>query len=258
MNAGRTAQSTRPPSNAFWTLTLTEAKLTWRYPVGPILGLGLPVLLLVIFANVPSFNEPNSDLGGATILSLYAPILSAFSLAWLGLVGLSMPLASYREQGVLRRMSTTPAPPSWVLGAQLTVNLAVAALALLIINLGMMAFGVPAPQAVGGFALAIILTTAAMFAMGLWIAAIARSGAAANAIAQVIFYPLMFFAGLYFPREVMPTVLRHVSDWTPLGAAVDALQTAAEGSFPPARALLVLVGYALVFGSFAVRKFRWE
>jgi len=138
------------------------------------------------------------------------------------------------------------------------VNLAVAAIALLIINLGMMAFGVPAPLAVGGFALAIILTTAAMFAMGLWIAAIARSGAAANAIAQVIFYPLMFFAGLYFPREVMPTVLRHVSDWTPLGAAVDALQTAAEGSFPPARALLVLVGYALVFGSFAVRKFRWE
>jgi ABC-2 type transport system permease protein len=258
MTARRSTSGEHPPWSAFGKLVLTEAKLTWRTPLGPILGLGLPVLLLVVFANIPAFKEPKPDLGGHTLLSLYAPILSAFSLAWLGLAGLSIPLATYREQGVLRRMSTTPAPPSWVLGAQLLVNLAVATVALLIINLGFMAFGVGGPEEVGGFALSIVLTAAALFAIGLWIAAIARTGQTANGIAQILFYPMMFFAGLYFPREIMPGILRHVSDWTPLGAAVQALQSAAGGSFPPVQSLLVMLGYAVVFGVAAVKQFRWE
>lgn len=258
MTVPRSTSAEHPPWSAFGRLLLTEAKLTWRTPVGPILGLGLPVLLVVIFANIPAFTKANPDLGGLTVLSLYAPILSAFALAYLGLVGLSMPLATYREQGVLRRMSTTPAPPSWVLGAQLLVNLAVATVAFLVINVGMMAFGVEAPREVAGYALSIVLTAAALFAMGLWIAAVARSAAVANAIGSILFYPMMFFAGLWFPRELMPGILRHISDWTPLGAAVQALQSASEGSFPAAQPLLVMVGYALVFGIAAVKQFRWE
>jgi ABC-2 type transport system permease protein len=69
---------------------------------------------------------------------------------------------------------------------------------------------------------------------------------------------MMFFAGLYFPRALMPDVLRHVSDWTPLGAAVQALQTSAEGSFPGVEPLLVMVGYAVLFGVLAVKYFKWE
>jgi ABC-2 type transport system permease protein len=248
----------RPPRAAFWKLLVTEAKLAWRTPLGLILGLGLPVMLLVIFSCIPSFREPNPDLGGLTILSLYIPILCAFVVAMLALMGLAVPLATYREMGVLRRMSTTPAPPSWVLGAQLVINLAVAAVALLIITLGGAALGAERPQQVGGFVLALILAAAALFAMGLWIAAIARSANAANAIGQLLFYPMMFFAGLYFPRELMPDILRHISDWTPLGAAVQALQSAAEGSFPGAQPLLVMVGYALVLGVAAVKQFKWE
>ncbi len=255
--AGIVARS-RPPLSAFWRLCLAEAKLTWRTPVAPILGLGLPVLLLIIFANIPMFNQADPNLGGRTVLSLYAPILSMFALAWLGLVGLSMPLATYREQGVLRRMSTTPAPPAWVLGAELLVNLAVALAALLMINLGIGLFGVSAPQDVGGYVLGMVLATAALFAMGMWIAAVARTGAIANGIGQILLYPMMFFAGLYFPREMMPDILRDISDWTPLGAAVQALQSAAEGTFPSARPLLVMTAYAVVFGVLAVRQFKWE
>jgi len=87
---------------------------------------------------------------------------------------------------------------------------------------------------------------------------VARTTQGANVIGQLLFYPMMFFAGRYFPRELMPDLLRHISDWTPLGAAVHALQTSMQGAFPGYAPLLVLAGYALLFGSLAVKQFKWE
>jgi hypothetical protein len=44
----------------------------------------------------------------------------------------------------------------------------------------------------------------------------------------------------------------------PLGAAVEAIQDSMQTGFPPARPLLVLVAYAVVFAVAARRFFRWE
>lgn len=45
---------------------------------------------------------------------------------------------------------------------------------------------------------------------------------------------------------------------TPLGAAVAAMHASYQGSFPSAGSLLVLAGYAVIFGYLAVRFFSWE
>jgi ABC-2 type transport system permease protein len=257
-NGQEATPAARPPRAAFGKLLLTEIKLALRTPVGLILGLGLPILLLAVFASIPSFRRPSPEFGGLTPLTIYIPILCMFVIAMLALVSLAVALSTHRELGVLRRISTTPVPPSWMLGAHLVINLGVALVGLLVITLGGAALGAERPQHAWGFALAIILATAALFAIGLWIASFARSANAANAIGQILFYPMMFFAGLYFPRELMPGALRHVSDWTPLGAAVQALQTSAEGSFPAAQPLLVMASYAVLFGVLAVKQFKWE
>ena len=68
----------------------------------------------------------------------------------------------------------------------------------------------------------------------------------------------MFFAGLWLPRALMPGVLQGISDYTALGAAVETIQDSMQGQFPPAVPLLVLAGYAVVFGYLARRFFRWE
>ena len=125
--------------------------------------------------------------------------------------------------------------------------LAVWALIILVVG-GAAAFGVAAPKNPAGFALAFLLAVAALFAMGLWIAAVARSATAANAMAGVLFFPLVFFAGLWYPQQFMPA----------LGASVQALQTATQGHFPPAGPLLVMAAYAVVFAVLAWRSFRWE
>ena len=69
---------------------------------------------------------------------------------------------------------------------------------------------------------------------------------------------MLFLAGLFVPRPQLPAVLRDIGDWTPLGAAVHALRDSMLGTFPSAQLLLVLAGWAVVFGFLAVRFFRWE
>jgi ABC-2 type transport system permease protein len=52
--------------------------------------------------------------------------------------------------------------------------------------------------------------------------------------------------------------LGDISHFTPLGAAVRALQDSMLGHFPPAAPLLVMVAYALGFAYLAKSFFRWE
>ena len=240
-------------------LTLTELKLFLRDKSGPAFGVGLPILLLVIFGNLPFYRRPQADLGGLTLLDLYIPVLIALVLAVLALNVILPVLAGYREIGVLRRMRTTPVGAARLLAAQLTINLLVAAVTVgTILLLSRYVFGVRGPQQPAGFALAVLLAAVALLAIGLFVTAAAPSTRAATALGAIVFYPMMFFGGLFLPIAVMPALLRQISHYTPMGAAVTALQDADQGLWPAWTALLTLAGYALVAGFGAVRLFRWE
>jgi len=95
------------PRSAFSQLVLSEWRLARRSPLGLVWGVGLPVLLLVIFGSLPALNKSSTALGGLSFFEVYQPTLIALSLSLLALVSLPTVLASYRENRVLRRMQTT-------------------------------------------------------------------------------------------------------------------------------------------------------
>jgi ABC-2 type transport system permease protein len=165
---------------------------------------------------------------------------------------------SYRERGVLRRMFTTPVKPRTLLAAQILLNLAVqAATVALIVILAVGAFGATIGQPLG-FIIAFVTTAAAVSAVGLLVAAVCFTGKAANAVGAVLFFVLMFFAGLWIPRATMPAALRDISNFTPVGAGGQAIQSAAAGNWAPWWYFAVLAGYIVVCGALAIRLFRWE
>ena len=106
--------------------------------------------------------------------------------------------------------------------------------------------------------MAILLTVTSLFAVGLCIAAVVRNDAVAQGIGGFLFFALLFFGGLWIPRPLMPAVLLNISNWTPLGASVGAIQDAMRGSFPSLQAILVLTAYTIVLGYLAARYFQWE
>jgi len=240
-------------------LTLMEVKLFIRERVGPIWGVGFPMLLLVIFGAIPSFRKVLPGSGGLTTLDTYVPILVVMSLALLTMVATPLTVVGYRERGVLRRLRTTPAGPVRVLAAQLSVSLSMSVVTVaLILVVSRLAYGVPLPRQFGAWLVTALFAVAALLATGLFISAIGPTARAAAAIGNLLFYPLMFFSGLWLPIPVMPEVLQHVSHATPLGAAWEAFQQADLGHWPPALALVAMAAWAVVFGAGAARFFRWE
>jgi ABC-2 type transport system permease protein len=249
----------KTPRAAFGKLLLYESQLAWRTPTGLAAGLGIPLLLLVVFGSIPVLRQPSSDLGGFSYFALSFPILITVTVLTLSTNILPRNLIAYRETGILRRLSVTPVPPSWLLAAQIVINLAIAVAGFFILTVaGVLAFGLGLPQNFLGFMLAILLTTTSLFAVGLCIAAFVRSYAVAQLIGGVLFFALMFFGGIWLPRPIMPAVLLNISNWMPLGASVDAIQRSMLGVFPSLQSLFVLAAYTAVFGYLAVRYFKWE
>jgi ABC-2 type transport system permease protein len=235
----------------------TEWRLLRREPIALFWAVAFPVILLIVMGLASS--GPDKDLGGVSLVATYVPILLAFELAILAINALPTVVASYREKGILRRLATTPVAPSRVLIAQIAVHLAVVvAAAVLVLAIARAAFGVALPEQAFGFAVAYALTAAALFGVGLLVAAAAPTSRTANAIGAIVFFPMMFFAGLWVPRAAMGATLRDVSDATPLGAGVGALQRAMQGDFPRPMHLAALAVWALVASVAARTLFRWD
>jgi len=149
----------------------------------------------------------------------------------------------------------------WLLAAQVVLNLFLAVLAMVLIVAGSaLLFGVHAPSQVPGFVLTALLATLALFSIGLLVAAVAPSQGAAGAIGSFLVFPLMFFAGLWTPRQTIPSgsLMHQISSLTPLGAAVQAMLNSSVGRFPSTGELLVMAAWAAIFGTAAVKLFRWE
>ncbi|WP_300605027.1 ABC transporter permease [Trebonia sp.] len=247
--------------SAMTQLIITELKLftRGRAAVGLLAGGGFPLLLMIIFGSIHSFNTPVAKYGGLTTLDVYVPILLVFAMGLLSLIAMPATLAGYRELGYLRRLKTTPAGPVRVLVAELTVKLVVtAAIVIVLLAVASGGYGVAAPRQLGGFLVTGVVSAAALMAAGLFISAVASSAGVARGIGAVFFYLMMFFAGLWLPIQNMPTVLQHISHATPLGAAVPALQDATQGQWPSWLQLVTMAAYAVAFGLAAVRFFRWE
>src|SRR5437879_12648328 len=97
------------------------------------MGIGFPIILLVILRLIAIAVPGNVAVTGHTVLDIYVPVIMVVGFISLGISSLPVTLVKYREMGWLRRVSTTPTPPSRLLAAQLTLNLVLAFATILIV-----------------------------------------------------------------------------------------------------------------------------
>jgi ABC-2 type transport system permease protein len=256
--------------STLWKTTIVEAKLFIREPMSTIFGLLFPTALLLLLGAIPALREPSEEYYGARFVDAWAPTALVMGLAIVGVQYIPGVVATYRENGILRRMSTTPVHPATVLAAQVIVALTAALVAAtLLILSAWLVLDVPLPQHPLGFAIAFVVGFGALLAIGMLVAAVAPTARAANGISVVVFMLVMFAGGVYLPRFLMPDFLIRMGDYTPPGvqALLDAwsgdaamakvLGTAATGHPQPLQlGIMALIGVAA--GWAAARLFRWQ
>jgi ABC-2 type transport system permease protein len=237
-------------------ITVVETRLFFREPGVWLLTILLPTIVLVVVGLIFGV-ESDPALGGRRWIDIFAPSMVVMTLAILGVNTLPARLVKYREQGVLRRLSTTPASPRSLLIAQLVVNMGAAIVSLVVlIVVGNLAFQIPLPKDLIGFGAAFTLGMSALFALGLLVAAVAPTPGTATALFIPLFALVMFLGGVYLPRMLLPEFLIRIGDYTPPG--VQALLDAWSGTSPQLTQLAVMGLITVVAGTAAARRFRWE
>jgi ABC-2 type transport system permease protein len=245
-------------------LVRSELRLFLRDPGTVFFSLVFPaVLLLGVGLALPGMRDPIEDAGpawdGLTPIATYVPVVLATAIAAPALSTMPTFVAGYRERGVLRRLSATPMRPQGVLLAQVAVNVAAFVVAAgLGVVAAALAFDVVAPRQAGVLVLALLLGAASTFGIGLVIAAVAPKGSTAGGIGMLVYFPMLFLAGLWTPGPVMPDAVASIGRFTPLGAAGQAMTEAWFGTGFPALQLAVMVAWVLVLYPLAARLFRWS
>ncbi|GLW09814.1 transport permease protein [Microtetraspora sp. NBRC 13810] len=236
-----------------------EARLLTRESGSIFWIVAFPTLLVTGLGLVPSFRAPDPDLGGLRLVDLYVPVAALLAVMMAGSQAMPPVLASYREHGILRRMSTTPVRPLTLLAAQILLHSAAAlGSSILVIAVGRLFFGVSLPGHLPGYAVALVLATLAAMALGATVAALAPNTKVCTTVDTIIFFPMMISAGVWGPVQVLPELARRVVEFTPFGAAAQALDQAMRGGWPDWSLLGVTVAWAAVLIGAAARWFRWQ
>ncbi|WP_062346914.1 ABC transporter permease [Herbidospora yilanensis] len=242
-------------------LTSVETKLYLREPAVVFFAVGLPIaLMLILGGTIPGFRDPDPALGGLRPIDTHLPgmmiILSVLTCAFSLLPTV---LVTYRERGILKRMSTTPVSPVTVLGVQLVLNVAMSLFTtVLMLVLANLVYDVPFPQAPLAFTGILLLGMVSSLAIGLLLAALAPTSRIVQGLGMAVFFPSLFFAGVWVPHDLMPDVLRTIAEFTPSGAfgaaLVDVLATG-SAQWPH---VALMAGWGVVATVAAVRFFRWS
>ena len=181
--------------------------------------------------------------------------------AWLifGMFFVVIPIAGVliqeRNDGTLTRMATFGVKPGAVLGGKLAAFMALNWIQLFFMLLvgrwvvpwlggDTLYLDLPA----GWFALMVLATSAAAVSLALLIAAYTRSFDHAAALGGGANVVLGAIAGIMVPRPLMPAGMQTLSEWTPMGWALDGMQAVFLGA-PDAAQIVPKASLLLLFAA---------
>ncbi|MDR1998536.1 MAG: ABC transporter ATP-binding protein/permease [Frankiaceae bacterium] len=222
-------------------------------------ALAFPVLMLCIFGGIYG-NKPSSQFDGRGVVDASVPAYLVLVVAVTGLMSFPLGLAEYRSQKILKRFRATPARASNFLVAQGLVNLLLSLMgAGLLILCGALFFHLHMPHSIAGTIGALLLSALAIYVVGAVVAAVAPSERSATAIANLVYFPMIFLSGATIPLSLFPAAMKKIADVLPPTYAVKLLQHAwLTTGTDVTLDIAVLLGVAVIGSVVAGRFFRWE
>jgi ABC-2 type transport system permease protein len=241
-------------------MTWMEAKLFLREPVGAFFTLAFPLMMLFLFGSIYG-NEPTAMFGGYGTIDISVPAYTAMIIATSGLMSVTITMAAYRENGILRRLRTTPISPLVILSAQVIVLfiMTLAGMFLLIVA-GKLVYHIRFEGNILSVLAGFVLCCLSFFAIGFILASLLSTGRTAQVVGLVILYPMLFLSGAGFPRELLPETIKKVSTFLPLTYVVNLLRGRWVGETWSQHSsdVIVLLAFLVLGVLISAKTFRWE
>lgn len=240
--------------------TLLELKLNFRNFLTVFFTMIFPVVMLLLFGSIYG-NDPSDFYGGYGAVDMLAPGYINMIILVSGIMTLPMTLSQYRERKILKRFMATPIRPLDILLAQISVNLIMTLLSsIILIVTGIIVFDLHFFGNVFITMMVMLLIIIAVFNMGLFIAGFSKNAKTTVAIANVVYFVMLFLSGVTMPLEFMPEGVAKFAEFLPVKHGIELLRAAWLGK-PMGdyiMEIIILVGVALVFGFLSLKSFKWE
>jgi ABC-2 type transport system permease protein len=213
----------------------------------------------------PRVRIPPPNAGAPSDYGLYLVTgLAGMIILSTGLIGFAGPLVAAREGGMFRLYQLFPMKTGLVVLAWWLSRLFITLLAsMLMFAIAWAVYGVTINADAPALAMALamlVLGTGAFLALGLLIAALSNSVAAATMYCNLLFFPLLFSGNLMIPLGGLPPSLRVVLDGLPLNAMVSSMRRCLSmGWTAPAEAfsMATLAALLLLCLAMSAKRFTW-
>jgi ABC-2 type transport system permease protein len=249
------------------TLTLWqvayEQRGFWRNRTRAFFSLGMPIMLLLLFASLNS-GARIKELGNIPYVTFFLPGILAYGIIITQFMNMAAGIAIQRDNGLLKRMRGTPLPGWAYVGGRVGSTVAISALmtaVMLIIGRAFYDVHLRA-EAVPAVVLAVLLGAATFAALGMAIVGVIPNAEAAPVVANVVILPLSFISGIWYPLTGAPEWLADLAKVFPVERLADALHVAFDpvnhGSAFAGSDFLVLAIWLVVGVRLAMRFWQRE
>ena len=235
----------------------SEQLVFWRSREAAFFIFLFPLLLYLLLGSVYT-----GKIYGVPAAEAILAGLVGYGCANTAFAGLAIQLVIRRENGILKRLRSTPLPPETYIAALLVSTLFVFALqTIAMFLLGRGLYGTPFPGDIGSFVAILVIGSAVFASLGTATASVIRSAEGSSAVVNFILLPSAFLSGSFGPTRHYPAFLRAIGDVLPLKyfiKLVNAVYLHGHGFWTQPAALGVLGAWGAAGLVFTAFKFTWE
>lgn len=258
------ADPRRPSAlSLLWTQIGYQLRVLVRSPLGSFATLVVPLMVLLAVNLLYEGTRLRSH-GNIPYTQFFTPAMIAFAVVNACYTSVISQTTLARDEGVLKRIRSTPLPP-WIYmtGKLCSTGLVAIVSAAVVVGVGAWVYGF---EMIWSAVPAVLVTLAVgMFcfcAVALAVTVLIPSADSAFPVAWGTILPLCFISDIFVPIEGAPHWLREVASVFPLRGFADDL----ESAFNPvtgnhalqAGHLELMALWGVAAGAFALLAFRWE
>ncbi len=239
-------------SDVMTALLKADYTTLWRNRRATVAVLIIPIIIIY------SWKSLVATAGGAFVLSTSITL----GLVAIGLMGYSNSIARDRDKGVFQRLRVSPLPLWTIMASRLLVQLSLILMLTLVVFIAGYLLDHIAISITGYLFtfLVSIVGGAVYLSLGQAIVGRIQNPETVNAMVRLTYF-VFIIVGLFGEMGVLGDKFKYAVNWSPYGTVKNILAASLE----PARwdnhttlALLLTIGYTIVFATLGIRWFKWS